>query len=197
MASKAQKGGIAATAIAMIAGVIAVEGGYVDHPNDPGGKTNMGITEQVARQEGYTGPMRTLPRSVAESVYYHRYLVAPGYAPLIAIDAAVTEELFDTTVNMGPARPSRWFQQAINEQCSARLVVDGKVGSATIRAYSGCQITYGKTRLCITMLDRLDAKQSAEYDRLARVNPRLRVFLKGWQAHRVGNVDRAKCEAGI
>ncbi|WP_019053566.1 glycoside hydrolase family 108 protein [Sphingobium xenophagum] len=194
MASKKQ-GGIAAAAIAMIASVIAVEGGYVDHPNDPGGKTNMGITEQVARQEGYSGPMRTLPRSVAENVYYHRYLVGPGYAPLISIDAAVTEELFDTTVNMGRARPSRWFQQSINALCGTRLVADGRVGPATIKAYGDCQATFGAAPLCVATLDRLDAQQSAEYDRLARVNPRLRVFLKGWKAHRVGNVDRAKCKA--
>jgi len=31
-------GGIAAAALAMIAGVIAIEGGYVNHPADPGGE---------------------------------------------------------------------------------------------------------------------------------------------------------------
>ena len=194
----AGKVGIGATALALIAGVIAVEGGYVNHKSDPGGETNMGITKKVAVENGYRGPMRTLPRSVAEGIYYERYMVAPGYAPLIPLDAAVAEELFDTNVNMGAARPSRWFQQSINELCSARVVPDGQVGAGTIAAYRQCQITYagGATALCRAMLDKLDAKQRDEYGRLVRVNPKLKVFYKGWVNHRVGNVDRRKCSAG-
>jgi hypothetical protein len=45
----AQKIGLAGVVLTMIAGVIAVEGGYVNHPSDPGGETNMGITREVAR----------------------------------------------------------------------------------------------------------------------------------------------------
>jgi len=188
-------GGIAAAALAMIASVIAVEGGYVNHPNDPGGETHMGITKAVAVQNGYVGPMRTLPRDVAESIYYRRYLVQPGYAALVPIDAAVTEELFDTTVNMGPARPSTWFQQSINTLCGAQLVTDGRVGPGTIAAYRACQGALGAGNLCVATLNNLDAAQGNEYVRLVRVNPKLKVFYKGWVAHRVGNVDRRKCSA--
>lgn len=184
---------IGAAALTIIGAAIALEGGYVNHKADPGGETNMGITVQVARENGYTGPMRTLPREVAESIYYDRYLVKPGLAPLISIDAAVTEELFDTTVNMGPARPSRWFQESINALCGTRLAVDGQIGARTIAAYSTCQKDAGAVKLCGRMLDRLDASQRAEYDRLIRVNPSLKVFHKGWVAHRIGNVDRKKC----
>ncbi len=187
-------GGIAAAALAMIAGVIAVEGGYVNHPADPGGETHMGITKAVAVQNGYTGPMRTLPREVAESIYYRRYLIQPGYAPLVTIDAAVTEELFDTTVNMGPARPSTWFQQSINILCGATLATDGRVGPGTIAAYRACQGKLGASNLCVATLANLDAAQGTEYARLVRVNPKLKVFYKGWVAHRVGNVDRRKCQ---
>lgn len=185
--------GVGAAIAAIIASTIALEGGYVNDKRDPGGETNMGITAAVARQNGYAGPMRTLPREVAESIYFDRYLVAPGYAPLVPIDAAVTEELFDTTVNMGAARPGRFFQLSINELCSARLVVDGRVGPATIAAYTSCQKRLGAAPLCVSMLNSLDAKQRAEYDRLVRVNAQLGAFHRGWIAHRIGNVDRAKC----
>ncbi|AXB75478.1 glycoside hydrolase family 108 protein [Novosphingobium sp. P6W] len=184
---------IGAAALTIIGAAIALEGGYVNHKADPGGETNMGITVQVARENGYTGPMRTLPRNVAESIYYDRYLVAPGLAPLIVVDAAVTEELFDTTVNMGPARPSRWFQQAINAQCGTKLTVDGQIGPGTRKAFADCQKSRGATTLCLGTLTMLDVYQRAEYDRLVRVNSTLKAFHKGWIAHRIGNVDRRKC----
>lgn len=188
-------GGIAAVALAMIAAVMAVEGGYVNHPADPGGETNKGVTKAVAVQNGYTGPMRTIPDAIVVSIFYDKYLVAPGYAPLIAIDGAVTEELFDTTVNMGPSRPSAWFQDSINAQCGTALAVDGRVGPGTIGTYRACQGRVGATKLCIATLDILDRRQAAEYARLVRANPKLQAFYKGWIAHRIGNVDRARCEA--
>lgn len=167
----------------------------MNHPADPGGETHMGITKATAVQNGYTGPMRTLRRSVAESIYYRQYLVQPGYAALVPIDAAVTEELFDTTVNMGPARPSTWFQQSINVLCNAKLATDGRVGPGTIAAYRACQGALGASNLCVATLNNLDAAQGNEYARLVRVNPKLKVFYKGWVAHRIGNVDRRKCSA--
>lgn len=193
---RAPSGALGAVAAALIAGVIAVEGGYVNHAADPGGETNMGITKAVAVKHGYTGPMRSLPRGVAESIYYESYLVKPGYAPLVEIDAPVTEELFDTTVNMGAPRPSRWFQQSINALCGARLAVDGQVGPGTVTAYASCQGRMGASWLCRNTLDYLDSRQKAEYGRLVRANPKLRVFYKGWVANRIGNVDRAKCTEG-
>ena len=194
MASKAGKGSLLA-AVAIIASTIALEGGYVNDPRDPGGETNNGITKRVAVAHGYTGPMRKLPDDVVHSIYYDTYLVAPGYEPLIAVDAAVTQELFDTTVNMGPARPSTWFQQSINILCGATLATDGRVGPGTIAAYRSCQAKLGASNLCIATLGNLDAAQGTEYARLVRVNPKLKVFYKGWIAHRVGNVDRRKCQA--
>ena len=44
--------------------IIRKEGGYVNDPADSGGETNWGITVSRARQSGYNGDMRTMPRSV-------------------------------------------------------------------------------------------------------------------------------------
>lgn len=186
------KGGIAGAVALIIGAVFAVEGGYVDHPNDPGGATNMGITERVARDNGFTGDMRDLSRETAFEIYQRQYIEAPGYLPLVEIDPAVAEEVIDTAVNMGPARPSRYFQRAVNEVCNTRLKVDGKIGPMTVKAWADCRANLGK-RSCVAMLDSLDRQQEAEYDRLVRVNPRLRVFRRGWQNHRIGNVSRKRC----
>ncbi|MEA3389642.1 MAG: glycosyl hydrolase 108 family protein [Pseudomonadota bacterium] len=181
---------VSTAALGIIASTIGLEGGYVNHPNDPGGETNKGITKKVAVAHGYAGPMRSIPDDVVQSIYYQDYLVRPGYEPLIALDAAVTQELFDTTVNMGPARSGRFFQESLNEICPAlKLKVDGKVGPGTVAGFARCQ----RTLLCQAMLPRLDAKQLAEYDRLVRVNPSLKVFYRGWVNHRIGNVSKEKC----
>jgi lysozyme family protein len=193
--SAMKRAGIPMAAATLIAAVIALEGGYVNHPSDPGGETNMGITKRVAVEHGYTGPMRSLPREKAESIYYTDYLVKPGYEPLIKLDAAVTEELFDTTVNMGPSRPSRWFQQSLNLLCGSGLIADGRVGPATIGAFNSCQAKVGASPLCLAMLDSMDAAQRVEYARLVVVNPKNRVFYRGWINKRIGNVDRRKCGA--
>lgn len=193
--------GIAAAVAVILGGIYKDEGGYVNHPNDPGGETNMGVTVQVAREAGWKGTMKAFPKQCdgpddvcADRIYYERYILQPGFVPVIQVDPAVAEELVNSAVNFGAARPSRWFQQSINELCNTKLTVDGKVGPQTVAAFATCRTNRGPERLCVAMLDRLDSKQRAEYDRLVKVNPRLKVFHKGWVAHRIGNVDRAKCK---
>ena len=62
----------------LVAAVIAREGGYVDHPADRGGPTCWGITQGVARADGYAGAMRALPRERAAAIYRRLYWTAPG-----------------------------------------------------------------------------------------------------------------------
>ena len=112
-----RKAGIATAVAVIIGAVFAVEGGFVDDPADPGGATNHGVTEAVARQHGFDGDMRDFPRECsiegqvcAESIYRRDYIERPGYLPLVEIDPVVAEEVIDTAVNMGPRRPSRSWQ---------------------------------------------------------------------------------------
>lgn len=184
---------IAASLTAILTAVFAVEGGYIDHKSDPGGATNHGITETVARSKGYRGSMRDLPKWMAEDWLVTDYIVKPGFMPMVVMDPPVAEELVDSAVNFGPARPSKWFQRSLNELGDIKIPVDGKVGPRTIAAYRHYLLKAGRVAACVTMLDQLDARQRAEYDRLVRVNPRLKVFYRGWINKRVGNVDRRRC----
>lgn len=179
----------------ILAAVFAVEGGYVNDPRDPGGETNHGVTKQVAVDNGYTGPMRDLTKDQAATIYIENYIRKPGFMPIVDIDPAVAEELVDSAVNLGPARPSRWFQASINELNNGALpiAVDGKVGPGTVAAFKQVRLSVGPVVTCRLMLDKLDTRQAAEYRRLAKADPRFNRFLKGWLRNRVGNVDRRLC----
>ena len=48
---------------------IGHEGGYVNNPKDPGGETNWGITIKTARENGYTGSMKSMSRLQAKEIY--------------------------------------------------------------------------------------------------------------------------------
>ena len=200
----ASKGAIAAAVAIILAGVYAVEGGYVNDARDPGGATNYGVTEQVARASGYRGDMRRFPQHCdgpaticADAVYVRSYIAAPGYMPLVEIEPAVAGELIDTAVNMGWRRPNRWYRLTMNVLGGARLPDSAaSLGPADIAAYRMLQTKLGVIPACTATLDALDARQAAEYRRLAAANPRLRAFLKGWLRNRIGNVDRRSCGKG-
>jgi len=198
------KGAIAAAVAVILAGVYAVEGGYVNDARDPGGATSFGVTEQVARDYGYRGDMRRFPQHCdgpaticADDVYVRSYIAAPGYMPLVEIEPAVAGELIDTAVNMGPRRPNRWYRQTLNALGGARLPDStAALGPADVEAYRMLRAKLGGSPACIATLDALDARQATEYRRLAAANPKLRAFLKGWLRHRIGNVDRRSCGKG-
>lgn len=205
------KGAILAAALAAASASVgyildktyAHEGGYVNHPADPGGPTNYGITQKVARKWGYKGHMRDFPKHCdaenpvcADKIYEVDYMRKPGIYQIIAIDPAIGEEVYDTNVNMGAARPSRWLQEGLNKYGSEKVVVDGRLGPAT----HGAMLTYRLEKGpegCRQLLEYLDARQLAEYNRLVRVRPANRVFMRGWVRQRINNVDRDRCDEGI
>lgn len=105
--------------------VLSHEGGYVDHPSDPGGETMYGITVAVARAHGYTGSMRDLSLDTAKQIYRRLYWdsVRANEMP-----AAIRYPLFDAAVNSGPRQSIRWLQRALG------VPADGVIGPVTLRA---------------------------------------------------------------
>lgn len=103
------------------------EGGFVDHPSDPGGATNYGITQKVARSHGYQGDMRNLPLAVALVIYETDY-----WKPIKAeqLPAALRFHVFDAAVNSGPSQAIKWLQ------CAAGVTEDGIMGPRTLSAAS-------------------------------------------------------------
>lgn len=174
--------------------VIFVEGGYSDHPFDPGGKTMYGVTEKVARAHGYTGPMEQLTKAQAEVIYTESYVIKPGFDKVIAQSTAVGHKSVDAGVNVGPDRSAMWLQTALNSLSRngkdyPKVKVDGVVGPNTISAYASLQRIRGRVQACELVLKLMDAQQAAFYISLTRMQD----FTVGWISHRIGNVPLERC----
>lgn len=95
-----------------LAHLLESEGGYVNHPSDPGGATNMGITQRTARAHGYKGSMRRLPIEVATRIYREAYW---DQCRCDDLPPELRLPVFDAAVNSGPVRSIRWLQEAMNQ----------------------------------------------------------------------------------
>lgn len=175
---------------ALIEALIDREGGFVDHPADKGGPTCFGITEAVARAQGYRGVMRALPREEAASIYRRLYWLRPRFDEVGNRAQRLAAELFDTGVNMGPAVAVTFLQRALtalNRNCAdyQDLVPDGRIGEQTLAALDAF-LKVRKTSGEIVMLRALEALQGERYLRLAERRPANEAFLYGWLANRIG-----------
>lgn len=188
-------GGLAAGIVAIIISIFGVEGGYVNDPNDRGGETNHGITVQVARDAGYQGDMKELPKEVAYNIYAEQYVEKPNYHLVYERSPAVAEKIIDAGVNVGPGRASKWFQTALNSlnrggQDYPTIAVDGAIGPLTVNAYAGLEAVRGRVKACELVLKLMDAQQATHYMSLTS----MRTFTVGWVDHRIGNVSLDKCK---
>jgi lysozyme family protein len=121
--------------------LIEHEGGYSDHPHDPGGKTKYGVTELVARENGYKGDMKDFTLEQAEDIYKKTYWTK------IRADELPDDlrfHVFDAAVNSGITRAIKWLQVA------GGVDPDGIMGKFTVEAakyvtpaeYSGIRLEY-------------------------------------------------------
>lgn len=165
------------------------EGGYVNDPRDPGGETNWGVTKAVARENGYSGPMRAMTRDQAKAIYRAKYWAKPGLYLIAPLSERIAEELFDTGVNMGTGTAGLFLQRALNALNRAGadyadIVEDGAVGPATARALGAFLRRRGKSGESV-MLRALNCLQGARYIDIAAAREASEAFLFGWLQHRV------------
>ena len=107
--------------------VLASEGGYVNHPRDPGKATNMGIT--IATLRAWRGTkvtnedVRNLTQAEALAIYKAQYwdTVRADLLPL-GLDYLT----FDYAVNSGPARAIKDLQRTVGADA------DGVIGQKTL-----------------------------------------------------------------
>lgn len=109
--------------------VLRHEGGWADHPKDPGGATMKGITigtySQWKGRRMSKEALRAIPDEEVAAIYKRNYWDKvrgddlPSGLDFVAFDAAV---------NSGPARGAKWLQQGLG------VAADGKIGPKTLAA---------------------------------------------------------------
>ncbi|MCG6641643.1 glycoside hydrolase family 108 protein [Acinetobacter baumannii] len=170
--------------------LIKREGGYVNNPVDRGGATKFGITEAVARANGYKGSMRELPLDVAKAIYKKQYWTAPRFDQVNAVSSAVAEELLDTGVNCGINFAKPLLQRALNllnNQGKAGyedLKVDGVYGSKTLDALKIYLTKRGKEGEKV-LVQVLNIMQGQRYIEICERNKSQEQFFYGWIANRI------------
>lgn len=131
--------------------VLHHEGGYVSHPADPGGRTNLGVTQKVWEEwVGHPVDERTMRNLTAE-------LVGPMYKIKYwdkikgdELPEGVDYAVFDAAVNSGPGRAVKWLQACVGVE------VDGGIGPKTLAAVAAFDPAvlvedYAKRRLSFLM----------------------------------------------
>jgi lysozyme family protein len=164
--------------------LLGVEGGYVNDPRDSGGATRYGITEAVARANGYTGEMNELPLDRAKDIYKRQYWDPLRLDDVSLISGAVAEEMFDTAVNMGLATGGKFLQRALGVLGSA-ITADGIIGPMTIDVLRRYIAKRGADEGVTVLLRAMNALQACRYIELAETREKDRAFIYGWLRTRV------------
>jgi lysozyme family protein len=148
--------------------ILVHEGGKVNHPEDPGGRTNQGVTQRV--YDGYRRnlklPLRTvydMSNTERDEIYKKQYWDAVKGDRL---PQGVDYVLFDGAVNSGPAQSIKWLQRALGG-----VKVDGVLGEATLGALEG-----------VNDHDALIAKIIARREAFLRALKTFKTFGKGWMS---------------
>ena len=139
------------------------EGGFVNHPSDPGGMTNLGVTKKawgayVGRQVD-EAEMRALTPEIVAPLYKTQYW---NPCKCDALPLGIDYAVFDFAVNAGVGRASKTMQAALG------TAADGIVGPATI----GVAINADP--------DHFLEKFSAAKEQFYRNLPTFEHFGKGW-----------------
>lgn len=168
---------------------LGIEGEYSDNANDTGGKTRFGITERVARDNGYGGDMRALPLVTARRIAKAQYWDTLRLDTIDELSPAVACELFDTGYNAGIGTAGKFLQTALNafnqqQKDYADVKTDGVVGPATLAALHAYLAKRGRDGETV-LLRALNALQGAFYLDIARSREQNEAFTFGWFLHRV------------
>ena len=160
--------------------ILKHEGGYVNHPNDPGGATNYGISLRYLKDAGLdvnndgiidSMDIRQLTAESASHIYRKYWWNKYGYEAII--DQPLATKVFDIAVNMGPSQAHKLLQRAANKVFGSDVLkVDGGLGPKTLKLINELQAA----RLLVVLRETV----ADFYRELVRNRCEFAPFLKGW-----------------
>lgn len=165
------------------------EGVYDNNPKDTGGETKYGVTAKVARDNGYVGSMKDMPKALALEIYKKKYWIAPGFDRIAAVAPRVAAEMFDCGVNMGQGTAVKFLQRALNafnreQKLYKDLIVDGQSGPTTVNTLKEYLKDRGSNSETV-LLKAMVSLRGARYIELAETRQANEEFVYGWIANRV------------
>lgn len=179
-----------ATIESIIDGIILREGNgkYTNDPDDSGGPTRWGITENTARANGYKGDMRDLPRDAAVRIYLAKYWTGPGFSLVYEHHPALAVRMADFGVVASRKETSRYLQRCLNVLNQGGkdyqdISTDGQIGPRTIVALKAFLKVRGADG-CRVLLGMVAAMQSVYFLELAERRPKDEKYQYGWQLNR-------------
>lgn len=177
----------------IIADKTAVEAGYVNNPNDPGGETNCGITKKLAEfykaqlvaKFKWDGTMRNLTKEMAFFIYDQEFWQKMSLDEIFKRCPLIADKMFDCGINIGGSVVEKWLQlilTVMNQQGKLYpdLVPDGNIGPKTIQALDAYLKARGNKLGRWTILKALLAKQGSHYIDISFANGKLETFTAGW-----------------
>lgn len=139
--------------------VLRNEGGYVNHPEDPGGETNMGIAKKFYPELD----IKNLTRNQAVEIYFRDYWSRMNVKAIYDDNLAL--QVFDMGVNAGIRTAIRILQRIVE------VAADGCLGPITAAAVNTREDD---------LVELYKQERRRYYCDLARRKPRLQIFLRGW-----------------
>lgn len=158
--------------------VLHHEGGYSDHPADPGGMTQWGVSLRFLRATGHDidgdgdidgQDIRELTIEDAKGLYRSEFWEPLGLDEIEVQQVAT--KILDLAVNTGAGRAARIVQSALGK-VGHKVKVDGGFGPVTRAAVNEADP--------FELLAALRKGQAAFYRRIVKKNPDLKPFLVGW-----------------
>ena len=144
------------------------EGGWSNHPDDPGGATNHGITLKTAQRHGIhtAEELKAITPEKVANIYKADYWRFGGIK-----DQNTATKLFDMSVNMGTATAVKLLQSVLNI-AKANLKIDGIFGPKTEAAVNSMDFDVLLEALCVWSV--------YHYCSIVERRPASQVFLRGW-----------------
>lgn len=173
----------------IITTLLGVEGDYSNNPNDSGGPTRWGVTEKVARANGYIGDMKEYPLESAIDVYVRLFWKPLRGDDIVVLSPAIMQEIFDTNVNCYTGFAAKSLQRCLNVlndrgKYYPDITIDGVIGQQTITCLAAYLTRRGKEGEQV-LLRMLNSLQGTHYITLAESREKDETFVYGWFNHRV------------